>query len=182
MVNTELIAEVEQINKMRTKQPHWKWHHLPSSTDPHTGIRVFHYQGCKYEYKEGETKILEPEDIHQLIALTFCKVYLTRFSTLTLIYAELSCRLVLGALEAMATLYGDLEVCADAVAFRWQWLGSTLVGFDWLDGLDPRLQIVLRHSMVSRVRIFLSDASAGSTQSSLLSDDVYEGKQTQQAS
>ena len=27
---------------------------------------------------------------------------------------------VLGALEAMATLYGDLEVCADAVAFRWQ--------------------------------------------------------------
>ena len=70
VVSTELLAEVEQINKSRTKQPHWKWQHLPSSKDPNTGIQVFHYQGCRYEYTEGETEVLSHEDVHQLIALT----------------------------------------------------------------------------------------------------------------
>lgn len=56
VVNTELLAEVEQINKMRTKQPHWKWHHLPSSTDPHTGIRVFHYQVVNMNTKRAKPR------------------------------------------------------------------------------------------------------------------------------
>lgn len=79
VVKPDLLAEVEQANSMRTKQPKWQWKHLPSAKDPQTGLEAFHYQGCEYKYKAGETKILSHEDVHQLIELTFCKVYLTRF-------------------------------------------------------------------------------------------------------
>ena len=83
VVQQDIIDQVQQANTMRTRQPHWKWDHLPSSKDPNTDVQVFHYQGCKYEYDPEHTKILEHADVHQLIALTFCKVYLTRFLQLS---------------------------------------------------------------------------------------------------
>ena len=83
VVQQDIIDQVQQANAMRTRQPHWKWDHLPSSKDPNTDVQVFHYQGCKYEYDPEHTKILEHADVHQLIALTFCKVYLTRFLQLS---------------------------------------------------------------------------------------------------
>lgn len=83
VVSSELLEQVQQANQMRTRQPQWKWEHLPTSKDPNTGVKIFHYQGCKYEYDPERTKILEHDDVHQLIALTFCKVYLTRFLQLT---------------------------------------------------------------------------------------------------
>ena len=83
VVQQDILNQVQQANTMRTKQPQWKWDHLPNSKDPNTGVKVYHYQGCKYEYDPEHTKILEHADVHQLIALTFCKVYLTRFLQLS---------------------------------------------------------------------------------------------------
>ena len=65
------------------KQPQWKWEHLPKSTDRNTRVTIYHYQGCRYEWDPEHTKVLEHADVHQLIALTFCKVYLTRFLQLS---------------------------------------------------------------------------------------------------
>ena len=47
---------------MRTKQPQWKWDHLPKSTDPNTRVTVYHYQGCRYEWDSEHTKVLEHAD------------------------------------------------------------------------------------------------------------------------
>jgi len=82
VVKPHILEEVEMANQARTSQPKWKWQHLPCSKDPQTGLKVYRYQGCPYKYDE-HTKILSQEDVHQLIALTFCKVYLTRFFQLT---------------------------------------------------------------------------------------------------
>ena len=46
-------------------------------------VTIYHYQGCRYEWDPEHTKVLEHADVHQLIALTFCKVYLTRFLQLS---------------------------------------------------------------------------------------------------
>ena len=83
VVSPDILEQVQQANQMRTKQPQWKWQHLPTSKDPNTGVKIYHYQGCKYEYDPEHTKILGHDDVHQLMALTFCKVYLTRFLQLT---------------------------------------------------------------------------------------------------
>ena len=83
VVSQDILNQVQQANAMRTKQPQWKWEHLPKSTDPNTRVTVYHYQGCRYEWDSEHTKVLEHADVHQLIALTFCKVYLTRFLQLS---------------------------------------------------------------------------------------------------
>ena len=57
--------------------------HLPKSVDPATKETVYRFQGCPYEYDAYTTKVLEAEDVHHLIGLIFCKVYLTRFLQLT---------------------------------------------------------------------------------------------------
>ena len=83
VVSQDILNQVQQANAMRTKQPQWKWEHLPKSTDPNTRVTIYHYQGCRYEWDSEHTKVLEHADVHQLIALTFCKVYLTRFLQLS---------------------------------------------------------------------------------------------------
>ena len=83
VVSQDILNQVQQANAMRTKQPQWKWEHLPKSTDPNTRVTIYHYQGCRYEWDPEHTKVLEHADVHQLIALTFCKVYLTRFLQLS---------------------------------------------------------------------------------------------------
>ena len=83
VVSQDILNQVQQANAMRTKQPQWKWEHLPKSTDPNTRVTIYHYQGCRYEWDSERTKVLEHADVHQLIALTFCKVYLARFLQLS---------------------------------------------------------------------------------------------------
>ena len=83
VVSQDILNQVQQANAMRTKQPQWKWEHLPKSTDPNTRVTIYHYQGCRYEWDSEHTKVLDHADVHQLIALTFCKVYLTRFLQLS---------------------------------------------------------------------------------------------------
>ena len=83
VVSQDILNQVQQANATRTKQPQWKWEHLPKSTDPNTRVTIYHYQGCRYEWDPEHTKVLEHADVHQLIALTFCKVYLTRFLQLS---------------------------------------------------------------------------------------------------
>eukprot|EP00434_Breviolum_minutum_P024288 symbB.v1.2.021448.t1/scaffold1853.1/size98709/4 len=79
VVSQDILNQVQQANAMRQ----WKWEHLPKSMDPNTRVTIYHYQGCRYEWDPEHTKVLEHADVHQLIALTFCKVYLTRFLQLS---------------------------------------------------------------------------------------------------
>eukprot|EP00434_Breviolum_minutum_P029661 symbB.v1.2.026219.t1/scaffold2601.1/size77851/4 len=83
VVSQDILNQVQQANAMRTRQPQWKWEHLPKSVDPNTRVTIYHYQGCRYEWDSEHTKVLDHADVHQLIALTFCKVYLTRFLQLS---------------------------------------------------------------------------------------------------
>lgn len=85
VVTPELLEEVKHINEARTKQPEWKWQHLRLPKTHKRASRFFTTRvvSPEYKYTEGQTKMLEHEDARQLIALTFCKVYLTRFLQLT---------------------------------------------------------------------------------------------------
>ena len=47
VVSQDTLNQVQQANTMRTKQPQWKWEHLPHSKDPNTGVKVYHYQGLQ---------------------------------------------------------------------------------------------------------------------------------------
>ena len=62
-VEPEHIAEVKRRNAKGKKQP-ITWSHLPTATDPHT----------KQKIHPVTTKILEAENVHQLIGLIFCKI------------------------------------------------------------------------------------------------------------
>ena len=81
-VDPKNIKDVQDRNGQGKKHK-IKWEHLPKSIDPATKEVVYRFQGCPYEYDEDTTKVLEAEDVHQLIGLIFCKVYLTRFLQLT---------------------------------------------------------------------------------------------------
>ncbi len=78
----EKIKDVKARNGQGKKHK-IAWEHPPKSVDPATKETVYRFQGCPYEYDEDTTKVLEAEDVHQLIGLIFCKVYLTRFLQLT---------------------------------------------------------------------------------------------------
>ena len=80
-VDPENIKDVQYRNDQGKKQ-RIAWEHLPK-VDPQTKETVYRFQGCPYEYDADTTKVLEAEDVHQLIGLIFCKVYLTRFLQLT---------------------------------------------------------------------------------------------------
>ncbi len=81
-VDPEKIKDVKARNG-QGKRHKINWEHLPKCVDPATNTTVYRFQGCPYEYDEETTKVLEAEDVHQLIGLIFCKVYLTRFLQLT---------------------------------------------------------------------------------------------------
>ena len=81
-VDPKNIEDVQSRNEQGKKQ-RISWEHLPKSVDPATKETVYRFQGCPYEYDADTTKALEAEDVHHLIGLIFCKVYLTRFLQLT---------------------------------------------------------------------------------------------------
>ena len=81
-VDPKNIEDIQNRNAQGKKQ-RISWEHLPKSVDPATKETVYRFQGCPYEYDADTTKVLEAEDVHHLIGLIFCKVYLTRFLQLT---------------------------------------------------------------------------------------------------
>ena len=81
-VDPEKIKDVQERNGQGKKHK-INWEHLPKSIDPNTKEVVYRFQGCPYVYDEDTTQVLEAEDVHQLIGLIFCKVYLTGFLQLT---------------------------------------------------------------------------------------------------